>query len=137
MNNYVELLLPGIIVAGTAVVVLFVDAFSRRKAPPRLGRLAGGLAVAAGVAAGQWLDLDRRLGRVALRSAGGAGRAHGPRSRPASTAWSPFDKYSLFFTVLFCVVGVLTVMLSDALPRAARDEARRVLRAAAVRRSPA
>ena len=96
---------------------------------------AGGLAVTAGVAAGQWLTWTG--GWAVWRFASGALVVRKVEVETGFNGMVAFDKYSLFFTLLFCLAGVLTVMLSDAYLAPPRDEARRVLRAAAVRRSPA
>jgi len=111
MNNSVTLLAPMLVVAAAALVVLMVDVLVRRK-EALAWVAAGGLVVAAGVAVGQWLTWQ---GGWALWRIFSGGLIVGERDAEAGfNGMVALDKYGLFFTVLFCLVGVLTIMLSDA-----------------------
>ena len=100
-NNSIAVILPGVIVAVAAAVVFVTDLFVTRKAA--LAWIAvTGLVAAAAAALGQW-----------VRFSGGLvfnGRA--PESGFAGMV--SLDRYALYAIVLFAVVGVVTIMLSDA-----------------------
>jgi NADH-quinone oxidoreductase subunit N len=109
-NNSIAIILPGIVLAGAALLVFIVDLVVDRK-----GVLAwvaaGGLLAAAAVAVGQWLAL---------------GGGFGGRDPEAGFAGMvALDRYGAYCVVLFAAVGILTIMLSDAYMarrRAARGE---------------
>jgi NADH-quinone oxidoreductase subunit N len=108
MNNSVTVILPGLVVAATALLVFLVDMFSSRKAI--LGWIAAtGLVTAAAVAVGQWLTIDNGI--------------HFDRIKPKAgfTGMVALDKYALFCVLLFCVIGVLTIMLADGYMSRRRD----------------
>ena len=112
-NNAIVVILPGVVVAAAAALVLFVDLFTARKAVLAWLAAAGFIAGAA-VAAGQW---------VRFSDGGLVFDARKPETGFAGMV--TLDKYALFATVLFCAIGVATVMLSDsylARRRAARGE---------------
>lgn len=111
-NNTVTVILPGVVVAGTALLVFLVDMFVRRKEVlPWLS--AAGLVAAAAVATGQWLRVDD-VGALWRWPGGGAALFGGRSPEAGFGAMVALDKYAFFCTLLFCAVGVLTVMLSDA-----------------------
>jgi NADH-quinone oxidoreductase subunit N len=104
MNNSVTLILPGLVVALVGLVLFLVEAF----APGR--RLlayvaAAGLALGGVLAVLQWLTLRGSLSLPLLRQ---FKAATGGFNQSVA-----LDRYGLFFTVLFCAVGIVTVMLSD------------------------
>jgi len=111
MNNSVALLLPLLIVVATGLVVLLVDAFFSRSRAALAWLAAGGLMVAAGAALGQWLTWNG--GWAIWRVFTGELVAAERDPELGFNGMVAFDKYSLFFTLLFCLVGVLTIMLSD------------------------
>jgi NADH-quinone oxidoreductase subunit N len=110
-NNCVILLLPLLVVAGAALLVFLVDLFVTRKDALAWVAVAGLLSAAA-VALGQW-------GRW---TAGGAvwrvltGGLKFDRVEPTGgfAGMIAHDRFALFAVVLFCLIGVLTVLLSDA-----------------------
>ncbi len=107
VNNSLSVILPGVVLTVTAIAIFAVDLFVRRKAV--LAWLASaGLVAAAAVAVRQWLSL----------SDGGA-----TASRIGFDGMVAFDQFTAFCVVLFTVIGVFTVMLSDAY-LARRDAAR-------------
>ena len=100
-NNSIAVILPGVIVAIAAAVVFVTDLFLKRKAA--LAWIAvTGLVVAAAAALGQWVRFSG--GTVFI----------GRRPELGFAGMVSFDKYALYATVLFAVVGVVTIMLSDA-----------------------
>lgn len=112
-NNAVELVLPLLVIAGAGIVVMLADLVVREKG--LLAWLAAaGLLAGAGAAVGQWarwqdggLSFDRRQPEAGFASMVG------------------LDHYALYAVVLFAVVGLLTILLSDAYlarRRAARGE---------------
>ena len=111
MNNSVFIVLPTVVILATAVVVLLADLVFERR-PKVLGWLsAGGLVVAASVAIGQWATWS---GGDALWRVFTGGLGFGARQgRYGFNGMVRLDQYGLFFTVLFCAIGVLTVLLSD------------------------
>jgi NADH-quinone oxidoreductase subunit N len=105
MHNSIVTILPAVVLACAALAVLLVDMVVRAKAV-LAWVAAGGLVVTAAVAVGQWLAFK---GGVRLTS------------RVPESGFNHMvanDRYGLFFALLFCVIGVLTVMLSDAYLRA-------------------
>jgi NADH-quinone oxidoreductase subunit N len=100
-HNSVTTVLPLVVVAGTALLVFLVDMIVARKAVLAWVATAGLLAAAA-VAVGPWLNLAHGV------------RFNGRQPAAGFNHMVALDKYSVFFTVLFCGVGILTVMLSDA-----------------------
>lgn len=110
-NNSVTVILPGLILALSAGAVFAVDLFVARKAV--LAWLASaGLIATAAVAAGQWLAMTDEAAERPLSQTGFAGMV-------------ALDEFALFCVVLFAVIGLLTIMLSDAYlarRRAARGE---------------
>ena len=108
MNNSVTVILPGVVVAASALLVFLVDMFSDRKAI--LGWIASaGLVSAAAVAVGQWLTLGEGI------------RFNAREPELGFTAMVALDKYALFCVLLFSAVGVLTIMLADAYMSRRRD----------------
>jgi NADH-quinone oxidoreductase subunit N len=100
LNNSLHVVLPGVVVAVAALVVFVVDLFVSRKSV--LAYIAAlGLAAAAGTAVGQWVAFGGRLHLRSLQPEAGFNRM------------VVMDKYALFFTLLFCAVGIVTIMLSD------------------------
>lgn len=112
MNNSVVLLLPAVVVVAAALVVLLADAFFARNRAALAWLAAGGLMVAVGAALGQWLTWNG--GWAIWRVFSGELVFAGREPEPGFGGMVAFDEYSLFFTVFFCLVGVLTIMLSDA-----------------------
>ncbi|MFA4964925.1 MAG: NADH-quinone oxidoreductase subunit N [Thermoleophilia bacterium] len=100
-NNTIVVILPGLVVAAAAILVFLVDLFSARK-----GVLAwiaaAGLIAAAAVALGQWVRVDAGL--------------QWDRRQPelGFSGMVGLDRYAAFCVVLFAVIGVLAIMLSDA-----------------------
>jgi len=110
-NNSMALILPLVVVVATALLVLVADLFIERRKGV-LSWLAGiGLGGAAVVAVAEW---TRWRGGAALWRV-----VHGGliwNSREAISGFSgmvKLDLYALFFIVLFCGVGVVTILLSD------------------------
>jgi NADH-quinone oxidoreductase subunit N len=102
MGNSVTLILPAIVVAATALVVLLVDAFlpaSRRGLTAWVA--AAGLVASMAVAAGQWIKLRGGVHLFERHAAAGFGQMVG------------LDKYAVFFVILFGAVGLLAILLSD------------------------
>ncbi|MEI6725125.1 MAG: NADH-quinone oxidoreductase subunit N [Actinomycetes bacterium] len=100
-NNSIAIILPGVIVAVTAAVVFVTDLFLTRKAA-LAWIAAAGLVVAAAAALGQWV---RFSGGIVFT---------GRRPQLGFAGMVSLDKYALYAIVLFAVVGVATIMLSDA-----------------------
>ena len=100
-NSSLMLILPGLIVALTAMGVVLLDLFVARKAI--LAWFASAGLVAAGAAAvGQWLALTSEVGE------------RGSHVEIGFSGMIVLDTYSTFATALFAAIGVLTIMLSDA-----------------------
>src|SRR5664280_1733375 len=111
MNNSIFVVLPLAIVLATAIVVLFVDAFAARRPAALAWVAATGLVVAAAVAAGQWTTWKGGWALWRLFTGGLVMNArHG---QYGFSGMVRLDQYGLFFTILFCAIGVLTIMLSD------------------------
>ncbi len=100
-NNAIGIILPLLIVAVSAGVVLVVDLFTMRK-----GILAwiaaAGLMTALGAALAQW-------GALAGVAAFGC-----RRPELGFAGMVSLDTYALYAIVLFCLIGVVTILLSDA-----------------------
>ncbi len=112
MNNSVQVILPLVVIAGGALLVLLVDLFLAPRSKGALAWVAAGvLVVAMAVAAGQWVRFDGGLKLYDHEPEAGFG------------GMVALDKYALFFVVLFATVGLLTILLSDAY-LAARGAAR-------------
>jgi len=112
-NNAIVVILPGVVVAVAAALVLVVDLFTARKGVLAWLAAAGFIAGAA-VAVGQW-----------VRFSDGELLFNARRPETGFAGMVTLDKYALFATVLFCAIGVATVMLADsylARRRAARGE---------------
>ena len=114
MGNTVTLILPVVVVAAGALVVLLADAFlpSSRKGLTAWGAAAV-LVVSMAVAAGQWIKLGGGVHIYDRTAASGFGQM------------VALDKYALFFVILFGAIGLLAILLSDgylAAHRAARGE---------------
>jgi NADH-quinone oxidoreductase subunit N len=102
-NNTVSVILPGLVVAGTALLDFLVDLFVERQKAVLAWIASAGLVAAAAVAAGQW-----------LRIGGGSFNFGGRAPEAGFNHMVALDKYALYAVVLLCLIGVLTVMLSDA-----------------------
>ncbi len=112
-NNSLAIILPGVVVALAAVAVFAVDLVTSRKSVLAWVASAG-LIAAAAVAVGQWLALPDP-------SQDGGGRD----PEVGFAGMVALDKYAVFCVVLFAVIGILSIMLSDsylARRRAARGE---------------
>jgi NADH-quinone oxidoreductase subunit N len=112
MNNSVHLILPGVIVAATAIVVLFCDLLLARRKGALAWVAAAGLVVAAGVALGQWVTWNGgwKVWLLVTRD----GFAVGARKTEVGFGGMvTLDRFGLFFFLLFCLIGVLTIMLSE------------------------
>jgi len=112
MNNSISVILPAVIVAAAAVLVLLADLFAGLRKELLAWVAAAGLVVAAAVAAGQWTTW--KGGFAVWRLVSGGGLVLSARTGVYGfDRMVRLDRYGLFFTILFCAVGVLTVMLSD------------------------
>jgi NADH-quinone oxidoreductase subunit N len=110
-GNTVTVILPGVVVAGAAVVVFLADLFLKRK-----GALAwiavAGLLCGAAVAIGQW---GQWTAGFAVWRVFTGGLNFGRREAVVGFAGMiGNDHYSVYAVVLFCAIGALAVMLSDA-----------------------
>jgi NADH-quinone oxidoreductase subunit N len=112
MTNEIRVILPGIIVVLTAVVVLFADAWSPRRKGPLAWIASLGMGLAAAVAVSQWYLVWKGGWSVWRVFTGGVGRMH-DTERFVFVGAVQFDRYGLFFTVLFCGAGIVTVLLSN------------------------
>ncbi len=110
MRNSIQLILPGLIVAATALVVIVVDLVTRRKAT-LAWVAAAGLLIAAAVSVGQWVSFTHGFHGLSF---------HARTTQTGFADTIGFDKYATYFTLLFCGIGLLTVMLSDAYMTARR-----------------
>ena len=113
VNNTISVILPGIVVAATALLVVFVDLVLPQKRV-LAWVAAGGLVAGAAVAVGQWITRD-----------GGQLSLDGHKPEPGFAGMVAMDKYGLYCVLLFAVVGVLTIMVADGYMerrRAARGE---------------
>jgi NADH-quinone oxidoreductase subunit N len=111
MNNSIHVVLPAVIVAATAVLLLFVDLVVARRRSVPAWVAAAGLVAAGSVAAGQWTTWK---GGVAVwRLFSGGLVMNGRQGEYGFNGMVRLDLYGLFFTILFCGIGVLTIMLSD------------------------
>ena len=111
LNNTVSVILPGVVVAGAAIVVFLADLFLKRK-----GALAwiavAGLLCGAAVAVGQWGEWTARF---AVWRVFTGGLTFGRREAMVGFAGMiGNDRYAVYAVVLFCAIGVLAVLLSDA-----------------------
>jgi NADH-quinone oxidoreductase subunit N len=112
MNNSISVILPAVIVAAAAVLVLMADLLVGARKDLLAWVAAAGLAVAAAVAAAQWTVW--KGGFAVWRVVSGGGLVLRGRAEVYGfDRMVRLDHYGLFFTILFCVVGVLTIMLSD------------------------
>ncbi len=120
-NNSVLVILPGIVIACTALLVFMADTFVGRRKEILPWIAAAGLVAAAAVAAAQWLDVDE-LGSLWDLVTGRGSAVFGGREGEAGFAGMvALDKFAFYCTLLFCVIGVLTIMLSDAYMKKRRD----------------
>ncbi|HQG04368.1 MAG TPA: NADH-quinone oxidoreductase subunit N [Thermoleophilia bacterium] len=120
-NNDVMVILPGVVVAATALVVFMADTLvgGRKWVLPWIA--AAGLIVAAGVATAQWIDVGA-IGSVwDFVSGSGSGLFGGGTAESGFASMVALDKFAYYCTLLFCVIGVLTIMLSDAYMKKRRD----------------
>jgi NADH-quinone oxidoreductase subunit N len=99
-DNTVAVILPGIVVAGAALLVVLADLVLTQKRV-LAWIAAGGLVAAGAVAVGQWLD---RSGGMSLDRV---------KARGGFAGMVAMDKYGLYCILLFAVVGVLTIMVAD------------------------
>jgi NADH-quinone oxidoreductase subunit N len=112
-NNAVNLILPGLIVGVMAIVVLFFDAILVKRKGALAWIAAAGLAVAGGVAAGQWLTWKGGW-KIWLIVTHDGFVFNARKTGVGFGDMVSFDRYSLFFIGLFCFTGILTIMLSEA-----------------------
>ncbi len=120
-NNDVMVILPGVVVAATALVVFMADTLvgGRKWVLPWIA--AAGLIVAAGVATAQWIDVGA-IGSVwDFVSGAGSGLFGGGTAESGFASMVALDKFAYYCMLLFCVIGVLTIMLSDAYMKKRRD----------------
>jgi NADH-quinone oxidoreductase subunit N len=118
-NNTITVILPGIVLAAAALLVFLVDMFVRRK--EILAWVAAtGLVTAAAVAVGQWVRIDG-ASLVDFINGRGSSLFSGRDAESGFGAMVALDKYALFCTLLFCVIGVLTIMLADAYMKKRRE----------------
>jgi len=120
-NNDVMVILPGVVVAATALVVFMADTLvgGRKWVLPWIA--AAGLVVAAAVATAQWIDVGA-IGSVwDFVSGSGSGLFGGGAAESGFASMVALDKFAYYCTLLFCVIGVLTIMLSDAYMKKRRD----------------
>ena len=111
LNNTVSVILPGVVVAVAAIVVFLADLFLKRK-----GALAwiavAGLLCGASVAIGQW---GQWTAGFAVWRVFTGGLTFGRIDAVVGFAGMiGHDRYALYAVVLFCGIGVLSVLLSDA-----------------------
>ena len=111
MNNSIQLILPAVVVVMTAVVVLVADLFVGQRARPIAWLAAAGLVIAGAVAVGQWTTWTG--GAAVWRLFTGGLAMNTRQGQYGFSGMVRLDQYGLFFTVLFCGIGVLTIMLSD------------------------
>jgi NADH-quinone oxidoreductase subunit N len=110
-GNSVTLILPGIVVAAGAILVFLVDLFVKRK--DALAWIAvGGLMAGAAVAIGQWAEWT--AGFAVWRVFTGGLTFGGREAVVGFAGMIGHDRYSIYAVVMFCAIGVLAVMLSDA-----------------------
>jgi NADH-quinone oxidoreductase subunit N len=119
-NNSITVILPGVVIAGTALLVFLVDMFVRRK-EILAWVAAAGLVAAAAVAVGQWLKVDSPGAVWDYLSGRGSALFGGREPVSGFGSMVALDKYALYCTLLFCGVGVLTIMLSDAYMKKRRE----------------
>lgn len=121
-GNTVTVILPGVVIAVAAVVVFAADLFLKRKAALAWIAVAG-LLCGAAAAVGQW---GQWTGGFAVWRVFTGGLTFGRREAVIGFAGMiGHDRYSVYAVVLFCAIGVLAVLLSDAYlarRRAARGE---------------
>jgi NADH-quinone oxidoreductase subunit N len=111
LNNTVTIILPGVVVAVAAIIVFLADLFLKRKGPLAWIAVAG-LLCGAAVAIGQWGEYTARF---AVWRVFTGGLTFGRREAVVGFAGMiGHDHFSIYAVVLFCAIGVLTVMLSDA-----------------------
>ncbi len=110
-GNTVSVILPGVVVAGAAIVVFLADLFLKRK-----GALAwiavAGLLSGASVAIGQWGQWT--AGFAVWRVFTGGLKFGRIDAVVGFAGMIGHDRYALYAVVLFCGIGVLSVLLSDA-----------------------
>jgi NADH-quinone oxidoreductase subunit N len=111
MNNSIHVVLPLAIVLGAAVVVLLVDVLATRRRSLPAWVAAAGLVVAGAVAVGQWTTW--KGGFAVWRLFSGGLVMNSRQGEYGFNGMVRLDLYGLYFTILFCAVGVLTIMLSD------------------------
>jgi NADH-quinone oxidoreductase subunit N len=111
VGNTVSVILPGVVVAIAAVVVFVADLFLKRKDALAWIAVAGLLAGAA-VAIGQWGEWTARF---AVWRVFTGGLTFDRREATIGFAGMiGHDRFAVYAVVLFCVIGVLAVLLSDA-----------------------
>ena len=110
-GNAIVTILPGLVVAAAAIVVLLVDLFVARK-ELLAWVAAAGLVAGAAAAIGQWAQWK---GGWALWRVFGSALTFGHRKPELGfSGMVSLDKYALYCVVLFAGVGIVTIMLSDA-----------------------
>ena len=110
-NNSIALILPLVVVVVTALTVLVADLFIERQKSVLSWLGAIGLLVAGAVAVGEW---TRWRGGLAFWRLADGGLAWNAREGVYGfSGMIRLDLYALFFIVLFCGIGIVTIMLSD------------------------
>jgi len=121
MNNSISVILPGVVIAGTALLVFLVDMFVGRRKEILAWIAAAGLVAAAAVAIGQWASVDSAGSLWDYLSGRGSVLFSGRQPESGFASMVALDKFALYCTLLFCVIGVLTIMLSDAYMKKRRE----------------
>ena len=120
-NNSVLLILPGVVVAVTALIIFLADTLVGRRKGILAWIAAAGLVAAAAVATGQWLSVGGAGTWWDFFSGAGSKLFAGREPESGFASMVALDKYAYYCTMLFCLIGVLTVMLSDAYMKKRRD----------------
>ncbi len=120
-NNSVLVILPGVVVAATALLVFLADTLvgARKWVLPWVA--SAGLVAAAAVATAQWVDLDATRSFWDFVSGAGSTLFGGGEAQSGFASMVALDKFAYYCTLLFCLIGVLTIMLSDAYMKKRRD----------------
>jgi NADH-quinone oxidoreductase subunit N len=111
VNNSLHVILPTIIVVAGAIAVVLVDLVVVRRKGVLAWVAAAGLVAAASVAVGQWITW--RGGSAFWRLFNGGLVWNTRKTEGGFGSMVSLDRYGLFFTILFCIIGVVTIMLAD------------------------